>query len=402
MKFLLNGQPKEYDGDPNLPLLTYLREHEGIISAKDGCAPQAACGACAVQLDQKAVLSCVTPMKKVADAHVTTTEGMSEFRQNVFANAFVEKGGVQCGYCIPGIVMQANVLVDKNPEPSQADIEKALTPHLCRCTGYKKIVDSIQYAAAAIQKEEAIPTPKGNGRIGTRHPKYHAQDLVLGQHKYVDDVRMDGMAYGALKFSDHPRAIVKQINTDAAAALDGVIRIFSADDVPGGRYIGLIKQDWPLMVAIGETTRYVGDVLVGIVAKTDAIARQAVELVEVEYEVLEPLLSMHDALKPDAPLIHEAGNQLAKTVTSRGDLAQAKADAAFTAAGVFETQMIEHGYMEPEAAIAYQPMMVWNCCRKVRAFMKIVFRLLNCSACRWEKYASFSSPTGVVLAVKRI
>ena len=164
MKFFLNGQTREYNGDPDLPLLTYLREVEGITTPKDGCAPQAACGCCAVDLNGKAVLSCVTKMDKVADGIVTTTDGLGEYRQKVYANAFVQKGGVQCGFCIPGIVMQSNVLINNNPQPSRADIEKALTPHLCRCTGYKKIIDAVQYAADAILKEEEIPEPIGNGK----------------------------------------------------------------------------------------------------------------------------------------------------------------------------------------------------------------------------------------------
>jgi aldehyde oxidoreductase len=168
MKFWLNGTIKEYEGDPELPLLTYLREIAGIISPKNGCAPQAACGACVVDLDGKAVLSCVTPMKKVAESQVTTIEGLGKYRQDVFANAFVANGGVQCGFCIPGIVMQANALINKNPEPSRADVEKALTPNLCRCTGYKKIVDAVIEAADAIRSEEEIQPPNGNGRIGTR------------------------------------------------------------------------------------------------------------------------------------------------------------------------------------------------------------------------------------------
>ena len=171
MKFWLNGQEKDFAGDPNLPLLNYLRDVEGITSPKDGCAPQAACGCCVVDLNGKAVLACVTPMKKVVDAQVMTTEGLGDYRQAVFANAFVEKGGVQCGFCIPGIVMQSNALINKNPDPSRTDIEKALTPHLCRCTGYKKIVDSVQYAAEAIRKEEEIPEPQNDGRIGGRQPK---------------------------------------------------------------------------------------------------------------------------------------------------------------------------------------------------------------------------------------
>ncbi|MBP8000956.1 MAG: selenium-dependent xanthine dehydrogenase [Chloroflexi bacterium] len=353
MEFLLNGQTKTFDGDPELPLLNYLRDVEGITSPKDGCAPQAACGCCAVQLDDKAVLSCVTPMKKVADGAVTTIEGLTHYQQEVYANAFVAKGGVQCGFCIPGIVIQSHVLIGKNPDPSRDEIEKALTPHLCRCTGYKKIVDAVQCAAAAIRQEEEVALPQDTGPIGTRLPKYQAQKLVLGQHQYVDDIKIDGMLFAALKLSDHPRARVLSLDVSAAAQLPGVIRVFTAEDVPGGRVIGLIRQDWPLMVAVGETTRYVGDVLAGVVAESDTIARQAVALITVEYDILEPVTDMHKALLPDSPLVHEGGNTLSRTVTHRGNVEQARGASAYISRGVYQTQMIEHGYMEPECAIAY-------------------------------------------------
>ncbi|MAT96687.1 MAG: selenium-dependent xanthine dehydrogenase [Anaerolineaceae bacterium] len=353
MKFTLNGEIIKFNGDPETPLLTYLRDEAGILSAKDGCAPQAACGCCTVQLEDKAVLACVTKMSRVEGKAVITTEGLGAYRQDVFANSFVSCGGVQCGFCIPGIVMQSNVLINKNPEPSRADIEKALTPNLCRCTGYKKIVDSVQMAAEAIRKEEEVKLPEGNGRIGTRQPKYHATDLVLGQHHYTDDIRLPGMKVGALKFSDHPRATVHKIDTSAAEKMAGVIRIFTAKDVPGDRQIGLIRQDWPLMIAEGETTRYVGDVLALVVAENDTIARQAVGEIQVEYDILEPVTDMHQALLPDAPKIHPDGNKLSRSYTSRGDMTAAEANSAYIAAGVFETQMIEHGFMEPECTVAH-------------------------------------------------
>ena len=351
--FHLNGRAIGYDGDPELPLLTWLRDEMGIISPKDGCAPQAACGCCVVQVDDKALLACVTKMDKLAGKSITTTEGLGEYRQNVFANAFVREGGVQCGFCIPGIVMQANNLINRNPEPSRADIEKSLTPHLCRCTGYKKIVDAIECAAEAIRNEEEVDLPEVDGSIGTRLPKYHAQDLVLGQHRYVDDIRMDGLVVGALKFSDHPRAVVRAMDMSAALAHPGVLRIITADEIPGDRHIGLIRQDWPLMIGVGETTRYVGDVLACVVAETDAIAREAVALIEVDYEVLEPVTDMHKAMLEDSPSLHEGGNILSQSITSRGDLDAAMSGAAYTSHGIYETQMIEHGFMEPEACIAY-------------------------------------------------
>ena len=353
IQFNLNGQTVHYEGDPDLALMTYLREDLGIVSPKDGCAPQAACGCCVVQVDDKALLSCVTKMEKIEGKSVTTTEGLGEYRQNVFANSFVKEGGVQCGFCIPGIVMQANNLINHNPDPTRADVEKCLTPHLCRCTGYKKIVDAIQTAAEAIRNEEEVEMPEVDGSIGTRLPKYHAQDLVLGQHRYVDDIRMDGMKVGALKFSDHPRALIKSLDLSAAEAHPGVLRIFTAADVPGDRHIGLIKQDWPLMIAVGENTRYVGDVLAVVVAESDAVAREAVAMIDIDYEVLEPVTDMHAALQAESPSIHEGGNVLSQSITNRGDLEKSMAESAFSTHGVYETQMIEHGFMEPEACVAY-------------------------------------------------
>jgi aldehyde oxidoreductase len=352
MNFKLNGQDKHYEGDADLSLLHYLREIEGITSPKDGCAPQAACGCCAVQVGDRALLACVTPMKKIEGATVTTIEGMGDYRQTTFANAFVEKGGVQCGFCIPGIVMQANALIEKNPVPSRDEIAKALTPHLCRCTGYKKIVDAIEYAASALRAEEEIPRPTSSGRVGERHPKYDAFRLVLGQRPYVADMKLPGMVYGALKFSDHPRARVLSIDTSKATALPGVIRIFTAADVPGDRTIGLIKQDWPLMIGVGEETRYIGDVLAGVVAESEAIAREAVALIEVAYEILPPVVDPFQALQPEAPKIHASGNILSKTVIQRGEVDRLLAESAHVTSGRYQTQTIEHGFMEPECCIA--------------------------------------------------
>lgn len=355
MNFQLNGQPHRYDGDPDLPLLTYLREEIGLTAAKDGCAPQAACGACTVDIDGKARLACVIKMGKQDGSQVTTLEGIGDYRRDVFAATFAQHGAVQCGFCIPGIVMQANALINKNPEPNEQEIRQALTPNLCRCTGYTKIVEAIDHAATLIRQEETPPeNGHGLGGVGTRLPKYEARALTLGDHAYLDDVRLPGMRYGALKFSDHPRAKVLKIDTSRAEKLAGVLKVITAVDVPGDRFIGLIKQDWPLMIAEGETTRYLGDVLAGVVAETQAIAREAVALIQVEYEVLEPITDMHEALKPESAWVHpERDNVLSQTVVKRGDWPTAVDKATHTVSGTFETQRIEHGFMEPECAIAY-------------------------------------------------
>ncbi len=353
MKFTLNGQEKEFDGDPEISLLTYLREHENITSVKDGCSGQASCGACTVNIDGKSKLSCITPMKKIGEAKITTPDGLGDYRREIFANAFAEKGGVQCGFCTPGIVMRANSLININPVPNEQQIKQALTPHICRCTGYAKVVDSIQYAAEAIREEKEIPTPTSEGKLGSRHPKYEAQKLVLGDHDYTDDIRIEGMVHGALKFSDYPRAKVLGIDTREAESVEGVLRILTADDVPGDRMIGLISQDWPLMIATGEITRYLGDVLACVVAETEAIARDAMSKLKVEYEPLEVVSDMHEAMKPESPQVHpNTSNILANPVFVRGDMDEAKKKTAYISKGVYETQRVEHAFMEVEAAVA--------------------------------------------------
>lgn len=352
MQFTLNGTNKTYTGDPELPLLTYLREHENIISPKDGCAPQAACGCCVVELNQRPVLSCVIPMKKVENGKVLTIEGYGQKTQDLFAHAFLEKGGVQCGFCIPGIVVQSKVLLDNNPSPTRDEVQKALNPHLCRCTGYKKIEDAILYAAELKRNGNTGTSKIYSGKIGERLPKYDSHDVVLGTRPYVCDMKFEGMVYGALKFSDHPRAKVIAINTTEAEKLSGVIRIFTAKDIPGDRHIGLIIQDWPTMVKAGEETRYVGDVLAGVVAETEAIAREAVALIQVEYEVRTPVTDPHEALKNSSPKIHAKGNLLSTTLIKRGDADSALKNSDYVAKGVYETQTIEHGFMEPESSIA--------------------------------------------------
>ncbi|MCB0085448.1 MAG: molybdopterin-dependent oxidoreductase, partial [Caldilineaceae bacterium] len=161
-----------------------------------------------------------------------------------------------------------------------------------------------------------------------------------------------GMVYGALKFSDHPRAKVIKIDATAAVSMPGVIRIFTDKDIPGDKVIGLIKQDWPLMIGEGEVTHYIVDVLAGVVAESEAQARAAVEAIHVDYEVLTPVVDCHEALEMESPQVHSWGNILSHMEIKRGDADAALAVSAYVAEGVYQTQTIEHGFMEPECCIA--------------------------------------------------
>ncbi len=351
ISFTLNNEAKTYSGDENLSLMKYLREIEGITSVKNGCDGQAACGACMVEMNGKPTLSCVTPMKKVEGATIFTLEGFPEKVKETLARAFVKQGAVQCGFCTPGILTRTKILLEENSNPTEEEIRKALRLNFCRCTGYQKIVQAIQLGSEALQKNQDIEIDFP-GRVGTRHPKYEAYQRALGQAPFVDDLRFPGMIFGALKFSDHPRARILRIHTAKAEQLPGVLRVFTAGDIPGEKTVGLIVNDWPLMIAEGEMTHYIGDVLAGVVAETEEIARAAVTQIEVEYEVLEPLTNMLEA--ENSPIrVHPEGNLLETTVIRRGGNAEEVIAASdFVVSATYETQRIEHAFLETEAAVA--------------------------------------------------
>jgi aldehyde oxidoreductase len=352
MEFTLNGHPVDFAGDQNLTLSKYLRDDLRITTCKSGCSGQGACGGCTLLVDGKATLSCVTPMRQIQGKSVVTPDGLEQEIQEVFARAFVLKGGVQCGFCTPGMVMAARALLLKNPNPSRQQVRKAIERNLCRCTGYAKIIDSIRYAAAVLRGDESFPPERPDGKIGTSLAKFQAMEAVLGKQPFAGDLEQGGMLYGALRFSDHPRARVLAMELHKALALPGVIRIFTSADIPGDRFVGLIEPDWPLMIAVGEETRYVGDVLAGIVAESEEIARAAASKIHVRYEVLPPVTTVEEALREDAPRIHPGGNVLSVTQLRRGDAQAAIRNSAYVSKGIFQTQRIEHAFMETECALA--------------------------------------------------
>ncbi len=352
VEFSLNGKRTTFGGDPDLTLSSYLREEAGITSTKVGCSGQGVCGGCTVMMNGNAILSCVTPMKLVQDREIVTPDGLEQKVQDIFSRAFVLKGGVQCGFCTPGMVMAARSLLLKNPDPSRDQIKKAIQRNLCRCTGYKKIVDSILYAARILRTEEAFPENHDSGRVGTRLARYGAARAVLGKRPFVFDLKEEGMFYGALRFSDHPRARIVSMNTSGAERAPGVVRIITAADIPGKRVGGAIVHDWPLMMAVGEVTRYVGDVLAVVVAETEKTARAAAKRVEVGYEVLTPISTVDQALEEGAPQLHAGGNVLSMTILERGNPRAAIDNAAYVSRGTYHTQRIEHAYLETECALA--------------------------------------------------
>ena len=356
LRFMLNGELREIRVAPDLSLLDLLREHFDLTAAKNGCSPQGSCGCCTVLVDDKAVVSCVTPVVKIAGKHVQTLEGLPEQNRRRLAQSFVHAGGLQCGFCIPGIAMRAHALLQNNPEPTRDEIARALNNHICRCTGYTKIIDAIDLAAQCY-RGAPLPEADESGRVGTSLTRYQGENLTLGDKRYIDDIKMPGMLNGAVLFSAHPRARMLAIDTSEAERLEGVKAVITAKDVPGKRYEGLIEKDWPVFIAVGEETRCVGDIIAAIAATSKEIAHAALDLIEVQYEVLQPISLTDEALKPDAPLVHpespRKSNLLSTSVIKRGDAEKGFAEAAFIATETYQTQFIEHAFLEPESCLAY-------------------------------------------------
>jgi len=348
--FTLDDRPVTYDGDPGRKLLAWLRDERGITTAKDGCSGQGFCRSCTVEIDGRARLACTTAMKTLAGKSVTTLEGLPDKVRQVLAEAFVSQGAVQCGFCTPGYLARTRVLLRENPSPSRDEVIEALRLHVCRCTGYHPIIEGVLTAAAMLRGEAG--TPPDAGGVGHSQPKFNAHRKALGLDPFVDDLRLPGMLHGVIRFSDHPRAVVRSMITGDADAMPGVVRILTADDVPGERFQGLIVKDWPLLVAEGETTRYVGDALALVVAESRAEAEAAAAAIIVDYQVLSPLTDPVDALTSEI-LVHPGGNLLEQSDVHRGgDADQVLADSAFVSRGTYHTQRIEHGFLEPEATVA--------------------------------------------------
>jgi xanthine dehydrogenase molybdenum-binding subunit len=371
MELTVNGEPVSVEVEEDESLLDLLRCRLELRSAKDGCAPEGSCGACTVIVDGRAVVSCAQKATRVAGKDVVTLEGLSEATRRLWADCFVAAGASQCGFCSPGIVTKGEALLAKNPDPSREEIAHALLGNLCRCTGYVKIVDAVRLAAAA-RRGERLPEPDRSGRVGARAARYEGPELALGDKAFVADLVEPGMLHGALRFSDHPRARIVRLDTSKAEAHPGVRAVVTAVDVPGRRAQGTITRDWRQLVAEGEETAYVGDVLAAVAADTRRAAREAAALVEVEYEVLEPIT---DPFDPRARV-------LSTSVVERGDADAALLAVPFVATETYRTQFIEHAFLEPEAALAVpgddaalhvysQGQGVWDDRRQIASFLGI-------------------------------
>ncbi len=351
-RFTVNGEERCTQEDK--PLLRYLRDDLHLHSVKDGCS-EGACGTCTIVVDGKAVKSCVLTTRRAAGKNILTLEGLSSREQEAFVYAFGAKGAVQCGFCTPGMVMAGKALIDKNPNPTEDEIKNAIRGNICRCTGYKKIIEGIELAAAILRGEAQIEDDLEKGEeygVGSRAFRLDVREKVLGYGEYPDDVEMENMVYASAVRSRYPRARVLEIDCSQARALPGVLAVLTADDVPNNK-VGHLQQDWDVMIAKGDITRCVGDAICLVVAENRNILKEAKELVRVEYEVLEPVRSVWEAMAENAPRLHENGNLCQSRHVTRGDAKKALAESKYVVTQHYKTPFTEHAFLEPECAVAF-------------------------------------------------
>ncbi len=349
--FFVNG--KEVTVAKKQKLLRYLRDELRLTSVKDGCS-EGACGACTVLIEGEPCRACIPDTERLEGKHVLTVEGLSDFEKAAFTFAFGEAGAVQCGFCIPGMVLCGKGLLDKCPDPTEAQIRFAIRNNYCRCTGYVKIVAAIRLAGQ-ILREGKIPLPSTTDwKIGSRVHRLDVEEKVLGYGKYPDDYYLDGMCYGSAVRSKYPRARLRGIDPSAALRLPGVIGVYTAADIPGEIKVGHLKHDQYTLIPIGGLIHYLGDPLCLVVAETQEILEKAKKLVKIDYEVLPAVHNIQEAAT-DKELVfdEETTNVQAYKHVSRGNATEAIAKAKHVISHHFETPWTEHAFLEPECAVAY-------------------------------------------------
>lgn len=349
--FTVNGQSVTVE--KNQKLIRYLRDTLHLTSVKDGCS-EGACGTCHVLIDGKPTKACIPQTDKLEGKTILTVEGLSDWEKQVYTFAFGEAGAVQCGFCIPGMIISAKALLDGNPDPTREEAAFAIRNNICRCTGYVKIIDGILLAGKILREGKLPAASADDWKMGSRVHRLDVEEKVLGYGQYPDDVYVDGMCYGGAVRSQYARARVLSIDTRQAEALPGVVCVLTQKDIPGKINVGHLKKDQPTMIGVGEITHYLGDAVALVCARDQETLEAAKKLVKVEYEVLPAVHNPAEAAAPDAPLVFEEdeNNVQAYKHVSRGDAEGAIQHSKFVLTRHFHTPWTEHAFLEPECCVA--------------------------------------------------
>ena len=359
---IVNGEPRKVEVTAGEKLVDLIRKRLHLKGTKVGCS-EGRCGTCTVLLNGKPIKSCLFPAEKADGKSILTIEGLARTVENGLVlhplqAAFVQYGAIQCGFCTPGMIMAAYALLEQHPEPTPQQIQKALLRNLCRCGSYPSIENAILAAATAMKTGEPVvgPEPRSGSDsfrvIGKTLARPDAIDKATGRAMFTDDLERDGMLYARVKRAGVPHAILIKLDVGKAKSLPGVVAVLTADDLPGARTHGLVSPDWPVLVGVGEQVRYEGDAIAILAAETQAIADQAVSLIEAEFDPQPVVTGPVMAKSPDAPQLHEQGNLLKHIKVRKGDVEEGFAGSDITLEEVFHTPTMDHAFMEPECSLA--------------------------------------------------
>lgn len=349
-KFFVNEKLYEYDDD--LKLMDVLRNHLNLKSVKDGCS-EGACGTCTVLIDNIPTKSCVQKIKKMEGKHILTVEGLTDREKEVYVYAFGESGAVQCGFCIPGMILCAKSLIDKNNNPTRLECAYAIRNNICRCTGYKKIIDAIVLSAKIFRENIKVDIEDKKLSVGESIIRPDVKDKVLGSAKYVDDYDFKDMLYCRALRTKYPRAKILKIDIKDAEKIEGVEKILVAKDITGSKITGHLKKDWNVLIEEGHITHTIGDAIALVYAKSFELATIALDSIKVDYEVLETISDPIKAMEKDSPIVHslDKTNILVEKEINRGNVDEALKKSKYVVNEKFQTPITEHAFLEPECAI---------------------------------------------------
>jgi 4-hydroxybenzoyl-CoA reductase alpha subunit len=355
IELTINQKKHQVLVNPHDTLASVIREKLQLTGTKIGC-EQASCGACTVFVNGKAVQSCITPAMRVAGSVITTIEGIADQNKlHKLQEKFVEKGAIQCGYCTPGMIMTSLAFLEENPNPTHEDIKEALSGNLCRCTGYKKIIEAVE--AYVNNEDSSISEADKYKMVGQARPYIEATKKVQGIADYADDIKVKNALYCKFVRSTHAHAKINSINTRKAEALSGVRAIITGKELPIKFGVLPISQDETAMAI--DKSRYIGEIVVAIAADTEEIANEACSLVEVDYTPLRPFFDMVEACEDvgSDEQIHshsKFNNNIHKKAELRfGNQQEGLAKTDHKIKVDFNFQGLNHGFTEPHAATAW-------------------------------------------------
>ena len=359
----VNGETCQMD-TADRTLLEVLREDFRLTGTKKAC-DNGECGSCIVMMNGKPTKSCLLKANRAADRDVMTIEGMAPAAKGIKAGedisilhpiqqAFLEKGATQCGFCIPGMIMKTANLLQNKPNPTRNEIVKSLSKNLCRCTGYTKILDAVEYAAELINDgRSGVSQGVGDGpAVGGNVSRLDSPGTVTGDAMYAGDMQMEGMLHARLLRSTQHHARIISIDTSEAEAMEGVECVVTADDIPGTPFLPNCQPQ--VYVFPKDRIRFKGEAIAGVAACTEAIAEEALKKIKVVVEELPHAIEIVDAMRKNAePMYNHSPRVSPPEEVSCGNIEAGFAKADVIIQNDYTVPVREHAAMEPESALVY-------------------------------------------------